>query len=115
MYKFSYAEILDDAGNETRAREQLALDHAIELLTVAEERGPNSPEAAAALRYLQNLWGFLIEDLASPTNALAEQLRADLISIGIWIIREADNILHDASKTFTALIEVNKSIRAGLQ
>jgi flagellar protein FlaF len=115
MYKFSYAEILEDGPAEARTREQLALDHAIDLLTVAETRGPSSPEALAAIQYLQKLWNFLIEDLASPGNALAEALRADLISIGLWVIREADRILNDSSKTFAALIEVNRSIREGLK
>lgn len=114
MYKFSYAEILDDGGQEARGREQLALDHAIELLNVASTSGINSPEALTAINYIQNLWSFLIEDLANPENALAAQLRADLISIGLWVIREADRVLRDPSKTFAALIEVNKSIRQGL-
>jgi flagellar protein FlaF len=115
MYKFSYAEILEDGSEELRTREQLALDHAIELLTVAEARGPSSPEAMDAIRYIQKLWNFLIEDLANPNNSLAETLRADLISIGIWVIREADRILNDTSKTFAALIEVNRTIRDGLK
>lgn len=115
MYKFSYAEILGDAGVETRAREQLAFDHALELLSIAELRGPASPEAMEAISYIQKLWNFMIEDLARPENALAAQLRGDLISVGLWVIREADRILNDPSKTFAALIEVNKTIREGLK
>jgi len=115
MYTFSYAEILDESGDESRGREQLALDDALELLTVAESRGPQSPEALEAIRYIQKLWNFLISDLADPQNALTEQLRADLISIGIWVIREADRILNDPTRTFAALIEVNRTIRDGLK
>jgi flagellar protein FlaF len=115
MYKFSYAEILDDSTTEARAREQMAMDRAIELLKLAEERGPSSPEAMTAIQYIQRLWNFLIEDLASPSNALAEQLRADLISIGIWVIREANRILVDPSRTFAALIQVNSTVREGLK
>jgi flagellar protein FlaF len=115
MYKFSYAEILEERQDVQRSREQLALDHAIELLTAAEARGPRSPEAMAALVYIQKLWNFLIADLANPNNSLGDTLRADLISIGIWVIREADRVLADASKTFAALIEVNKTIRDSLK
>ncbi|MBZ8131800.1 flagellar biosynthesis regulator FlaF [Afifella sp. IM 167] len=115
MYTFSYAEILDESGDESRGREQVALDEALELLTVAEARGPRSVEAQDAIRYIQKLWNFLIADLASPQNALADQLRADLISIGIWVIREADRILNDPTRTFQALIEVNRTIRDGLK
>ena|SRR6185436_1966673 len=114
MYKFSYAEVLEASGGEGRSREQVAFDHALELLRAAEEHGPQSAEARTAITYIQKLWNFLIEDLANPTNSLAEQLRADLISVGIWVIREADRILLDPKKTFSTLIEVNTNIRNGL-
>ena len=115
MYKVSYAEILDDSGDLSRSREQLAFDRALDLLSVAEAQGTRSPEAITAVAYLQKLWNFLISDLANPANALAEQLRADLISIGFWVIRESESVLDDPSKNFAALIEVNTNIRAGLQ
>jgi flagellar protein FlaF len=115
MYRLSYAEILEDAGDEGRARERQALDHAIDLLRLAQERGPRSPEAIEAVRFLQKLWGFFIEDLADPNNDLADKLRADLISIGIWVIKEADLVLAGTSQNFSGLIEINKSIRDGLK
>ncbi|MCT8267852.1 MULTISPECIES: flagellar biosynthesis regulator FlaF [Afifella] len=115
MYKFSYAEILDDSGGESRAREQMALDHALELLHVAEIRGAGSPEAAEALGYVNKLWNFMIRDLASPQNGLGQELRRDLISVGLWVIREAENVLVDPSRNFAALIEVNQTIRDGLK
>lgn len=115
MYKFSYAEILEEGGEQGREREQQALDHALELLNEAQAHGPQSQEGMSAINYLQKVWNFLIEDLASPGNALGDHLRADLISIGIWVIREADRLLTDPSGNFTALIEVNTTIRDGLK
>ena len=115
MYKFSYAEIVEDSGEEGRSREQMALDRALELMSIAQQSGAASPEARTAIAYIQKLWNFLIEDLINPENSLTEQLRGDLISIGIWVIREADRILLDPTRNFAALIEVNKSIRDGLR
>lgn len=115
MYKFSYAEILEDDVREARAREQAALDRAIELMTIAQERGFQSPEANEAVGYVQTLWGYLIKDLVDPGNELAENLKADLISIGLWAIKEADRVVNDPSKNFLALIEVNQTIRNGLK
>lgn len=114
MYKFSYAEIIDDAGSATRERERIAFDRALEMLRAAEIRGTASDEARAAISYVQKLWNFLIEDLANPENELAEQIRGDLISIGIWVIREADRVLNDPAKGFGPLIQVNTSVRDGL-
>ncbi|MBS7537959.1 flagellar biosynthesis regulator FlaF [Ancylobacter lacus] len=115
MYRFSYADILGDSGAEGREEERLALDHAIELLTRAEKSGPSSVEAAQAVLYLQKLWGFLIRDLSDPHNELADSLRANLISIGLWIIKEADQIVQERSTNFSGLIDVNRTIRDGLR
>lgn len=115
MYKFSYAEIMEDSSTEARGRERDAFDRAIELLVAAEAAGPTSMESQAAVIYLQRLWGILIRDLAEPTNELASNLRADLISIGLWVIKEADQIIQERSNNFAGLIAVNRSIRDGLQ
>jgi len=56
----------------------------------------------------------LIEDLAKPENDLPEQLRADLISIGLWVIREAEEIRLEKSTNFKGIIEVSENIRDGL-
>lgn len=114
MYKFSYAEILGDSGSQARDNERIALDHALELLTEAEAKGAHSPEAIRAILYVQKLWGFLIKDLCDPNNELADALRANLISIGLWVIREADQIMQERSENFAALIEINRNIRDGL-
>ena len=65
--------------------------------------------------YLRRLWGLLIEDLARPENDLPKALRADLISIGLWIMREAEEIRLEKSDNFKGLIDVSMSIRDGLK
>ena len=67
-----------------------------------------------AVTYVQKLWTFFIESLADPGNELAASLKQDLISIGLWAIAESDRVLTDPAKGFTALIDVNKTIRDGL-
>ncbi len=56
----------------------------------------------------------LVEDLANPENALPEELRAALISIGLWIMREAEAIRLGRSDDFSAMIEITAMIRDGL-
>ncbi|MBZ0229961.1 MAG: flagellar biosynthesis regulator FlaF [Bauldia sp.] len=114
MYKLSYAEIMEGDLREARAREQIAIDHGIELMKRAEAEGGNSPQMSEALQYVQRLWVFFIENLTDPDNELAAPVKGDLISIGLWAIAEADRILADPSTGFAALIDVNKAIRDGL-
>ncbi|MFC5069736.1 flagellar biosynthesis regulator FlaF [Flaviflagellibacter deserti] len=114
MHQFSYADIVGDAVSLSRQHEAMAMDRAVELLELAKTKGSKSREAIDAVLYLRRLWSYLIEDLAQPENDLPEALRADLISIGLWIIKEAEQIRRHESENFDGLIEINGIIRAGL-
>ena len=114
MYQSGYAEVLDDDSTAARSHERMALTRAIELLTAAERCGRQSREAIEALLFVTRLWNILLQDLASPENGLPMQLRADLISIGIWVLKEAERIRREESDNFAGLIEVCGSIRGGL-
>jgi flagellar protein FlaF len=115
MHRFSYAEVLEGAPHTSRERESMAIQHSIELLKVAQEEGPASREAIEALYFTRKLWALLIEDLAMPENDLPRQLRADLISIGLWIMRESEEIRLGNSSNFQGLTEVSQLISDGLQ
>jgi flagellar biosynthesis activator protein FlaF len=115
MYQFSYAEVLDETPKGARERERQAIDRSIELLHAAEKSGAKSREAMEAVLYVRRLWAFLIEDLARPENDLPKPLRADLISIGLWLMREAEQIRLETSESFKGMIDVSTSIRDGLK
>lgn len=115
MYRYSYAEVLEDASDGCRERERVAFDRAIELLRAADVKGGNSLESSDALSFVQRLWTFLIEDLVSTDNGLPEALRAQLVSIGLWIMKEADLIRRGESTNYGALIDINTAIRDGLR
>jgi len=55
-----------------------------------------------------------VQDLSSSGNGLPEKLRADLISIGLWIIKEADRIRQDKSTDVAELVTINTIIRDAL-
>jgi flagellar biosynthesis activator protein FlaF len=114
MYQFPYAEVLDETPQSSRQRERQAIDQSIELLQKAEKAGAQSRETVEALMFVRKLWGVLIEDLANSENDLPQKLRADLISIGLWVIREAEQIRLEKSENFAGMIEVSKTIRDGL-
>lgn len=115
MYQFSYAEILEEAPAVARERERAAFDRAIDLLRIADRADAQEADRATAAGYLQSLWGVLIEDLRSEENGLPPDLRADLVSIGLWSMHEANAVLAAPDRDFSALIAVNTSIRDGLR
>ncbi len=114
MYQFTYAEVVEDSPQEMRAREHDAIGRAVTLLEAAQAAGPKSKEAHDALTYLRRLWSIFIDDLGSQNNDLPEDLRAQLISIGIWIMKEIERLRTGAIESFADLIEINAIIRDGL-
>lgn len=115
MYQLSYVEQAADTPKECRDRERLALEHALTLLGKAEKAGVASREAIEALDFVTRLWSAFIQDLTDPENDLPDILRADLISIGLWIIRETASIRLGNSQNFRGIIDICATIRDGLK
>ena len=92
MYEFAYNDVIEDSHQTLRARERAAMDRVIEMLRAAQEKGPQSRELIDALFYLRRLWMIFIDDLKDPNNELPAQLRAGIISIGFWMMKEIDRV-----------------------
>ena len=115
MYQFSYADVQEDGVAEAREREREAINHSISLLQAAKASGLESRDAIEAIYFVSRLWVRFVEDLASPDNQLTEELRANLISIGIWIIRESERIRKRESDNFQGIIDISIIISDGLK
>lgn len=115
MYQFSYADIQTDSVADARDRERQLLTRSIELLAKAMEAGPKSPDNVEALHFVNRIWTAFLEDLGSDENALPPELRANLISIGLWMLREAEAIRQGRSQNYEGMIEVSQIIRDGIQ
>lgn len=115
MYKFYYDEVLDDSPKEARERERTALEKSILLLQEADKNGVSSRESIEAVYFVRKLWSIFIEDLANPGNALPAKLRADLVSVGLWVMRETEEIRQGRSSNFKGLIDVSRTIAEGLR
>jgi flagellar protein FlaF len=72
------------------------------------------PARAEALHKAHRLWTLLLNDLASPGNALPQALRGQLVSLGLWAQREADARLADGG-SLEALMALHRDMIAGLE
>lgn len=115
MYQFSYADIQADSIADAKDRERQLLDRSIDLLLAARDAGLNSKESIEAIHFLHRIWTTFIEDLGNSENELPKELRANLISIGLWLLREAESVRQGTSDNFEGLIEVSQIIRDGIQ
>ncbi|MTH98280.1 flagellar biosynthesis regulator FlaF [Roseibium sp. RKSG952] len=114
MYSQSYAETAEEFGANDRQNEAEALNIVISKLEMARASGANSPEAADALFYTRRLWAYFLENLAGEENALPENTRAELISIGIWVLKEAERLRQGEVESFDGIIDINEIIRDSL-
>ncbi|MCX7900104.1 MAG: flagellar biosynthesis regulator FlaF, partial [Methylocystis sp.] len=97
MYHQLYSEIAGDSAVSARARERDAIQVAINKLSRAKGHGARTPQSFEATNYLRRLWTIFMLDLNTEENGLPAALRASLISIGLWVLREADLIDEGAS------------------
>ena len=115
MYEFAYNDVIEDSRQTLRARERAAMDRVIGMLRAAQEKGPQSRELVEALFYLRRLWMVFIDDLIDPNNELPHQLRAGIVSIGVWMMKEIDRVRGGLANDLTPMIEINELIRDGLK
>jgi flagellar biosynthesis activator protein FlaF len=115
MYEFAYNDVIEDSHQTMRARERAAMDRLIGMLRTAQEKGPESRELIDALFYVRRLWMIFIDDLNDPNNELPAQLRAGIVSIGIWMLREIDRVRAGQTTDLTPMIGINELIRDGLK
>ncbi|MTI45910.1 flagellar protein FlaF [Roseibium hamelinense] len=114
MYNLSYAETADEICTDDRLNEAEALNIVISKLMSAREHGVKSLEAVDALFYTRRLWAYFMENLADDENALPENTRAELISIGIWMLKEAERLRQEEIESFDDMIQINEIIRDSL-
>jgi flagellar protein FlaF len=115
MYRSTYDDVLQDSGTDARQREYMALSRGVTLLHALRDEETAEASRSETLLYIRRLWTLFVEDLARPENGLPEELRASLISIGIWIIKEADRIRHTRVGDIDSLIAVNAAVRDALK
>lgn len=115
MYQALYAEMAGETAETIRDNERQAFERSIQLLELAQARGRGSLESVKALLFASQLWAVLMEDLAHPENALPDDLKASIISIGIWMLRRAEDIRQGRTDDFRTMIDVSRSISQGLK
>ncbi|MGA0600767.1 flagellar biosynthesis regulator FlaF [Caulobacter sp. KR2-114] len=66
-----------------------------------------------ALDWNRRLWSALATDCSDEHNALDPSLRAQIISLSLWVNRHSSLVMRK-QETFDALIDVNRMIMQGL-
>src|SRR5262249_28411191 len=73
----------------------------------------NVAQLVDALDWNRRLWSALATDCSSKGNQLSDPLRAQIISLSLWVSRFSSEVARTGA-SLEPLIDVNRSIMAGL-
>lgn len=83
-------------------------------LISAQQKGRDDlPGLAQAIDKNRRLWSLLAQDCANPENTLAPPVRAQIISLSMWVSKYSSQVVRDGEDV-TPLIDVNRSMMQGL-
>ena len=68
---------------------------------------------ADALDWNRRMWATLAADCHQPENGLPPPVRAQIISLSMWVRRQTSEVLR-GKDTFDSLIEINRIMMQGL-
>lgn len=114
MMQDSYLEMVEDSAVEARGRERQALRRSIDAMRAADASPADQSARTQAIASVNQLWSAMMEDLASPDNDLPAELRASIISIGIFVLRQCDVMRTNPEMGFDGIIEISTVIEEGL-
>lgn len=102
---------VQETSDDPRAVEHRALARVTGMLLTGAEKG--GAALAEACHMNRMLWTIFQTDLALPGNALPDALKAQLISLSIWVQRYTNKVLFE-NASIEPLVQVNRSIMDGL-
>lgn len=109
-----YETIARDYSVNNRRIERDALINAIEAMKSANINGATNVDAIKSCALMQQIWTIMLSDVMNDDNELPIELRARIISIGIWIQKELTLIMSGESQNLNGIIEINHIIADGL-
>lgn len=83
------------------------------LMAAAEVDVSDTATRIDALDWNRRLWSVLATDCADPANSLPVELRAQIISLSIWVNKHSSAVMR-REEDFAPLIEVNRIMMQGL-
>ncbi len=84
------------------------------LRSALRDRTTDFPGLVAALNDNRRLWVALATDIATPGNALPVPLRASILSLAQFTLRQTEIMLAEKNAQGDVLVEINLAILRGL-
>lgn len=110
-----YEDIEAEDQGSARSSESALLAQAIALMDRSDLEPNNAVQRVQTIHFVRQVWNFFITDLGSSENAMPTELRASLVSIGIFIIKHLDRMREERTLKFEPVIDISRTIQKGLE
>ena len=104
-------QTIQDKNDDPRSIEHRALARVNGMLVSGAEKG--GVPLAEACHLNRTLWTIFQTDCSNPQNGLPDALKAQLISLALWVQRYTNKVLFEGASV-EPLVNVNRSIMEGL-
>jgi len=115
MRNNAYQKIMEDDQSAARDRERQLFMEAVRAMEACDADPADMMSRVRAIAAVNRLWSALLCDLAAPENQLPVDLRAKLVSIGIFVLRRLETLRSGGTGSFDGLIEIHRAIGEGLR
>jgi len=101
--------------DNNREMDAAAFSQAAYVMDQARQKLNDKELGERALKYNQMLWSIVQNDVSQSDNALPEELKANLMSLSIYVDKQTTAGLKDPTdELFDGLISINLNIAEGL-
>ena len=100
-------------GDNPRELEYRAFGQVTAALVRAKDNPPSIGGLAEVLDSNRRLWSILSADCAIPENQLPLALRAQIISLALWVAKYSSLVLREGAE-IDPLIDINRTMMEGL-
>jgi flagellar protein FlaF len=100
-------------AEDSRQLEYRAFGQVTAGLVRVKEGAPAPTVIAEALDANRRLWNVLSADCSTPENQLPPPLRAQIVSLALWVSRYSSEVLRNGAD-LDPLIDVNRTMMEGL-
>lgn len=101
-------------GENPRETEYRIFGQVTAALLEAQRSNTTGGPLAETLGWNRNLWRTLASDCLDDRNKLPEQLRANIVSLSLWVTKYSKEVMRTRA-SLDPLIEINRTIMQGLQ
>ena len=102
------------AAEDPRSTEYRLFGQVTGALIDAHRAGIKGVPLVQAVDWNRRLWGTLAADCMSESNQLSRELRAQIVSLSIWVSKYSSQVMHQGA-SLDPLIDINRTIMQGLR